>query len=229
MLGASLAAASAPSMTALEADLRRVQEEQQAQLQAQRDAALLAEQEAAEEQRRRDELTGTNIVAIGDSVMLASSDALRTEFPGIYVDGAVSRHYESVPQILDETDASGLLRNYVVLGFGTNGPSDGGGDTVLLGKIIDRIGEDRTLVIVLPYGDRWYMPDAQEEVLEAARQHDNVHVADWCTAAREDPSVLRADMIHPDPPGAVKYANAVRDALEQSFAGEKSIPDSCGV
>lgn len=224
---AGTAVASAPKMTALEADLLAVQRQREAQLEAQRAAAAQAAQKAADEQARRDELNGPNITAIGDSVILASSEALQAEFPGIYLDAAVSRHYESVPAILDELDASGLIRNYVVLGFGTNGPSNGAGDAELLDRIIGKIGAGRTIAIVLPYGDRWYMSDAQQEVLEAARTYDNVYIADWCTRAGQDASILRDDLIHPDPPGAAVYAAEVRTALEQSVSGAKVIPSTC--
>ena len=226
VFGAGTAIASAPRMTALEADLLRAQQEQQARREQQRAAALEAE---AEQKRLEDELTGPNITAIGDSVMLASAEAIEEQFPGVYLDAAVSRHYESVPGLLEELDAAGLLQKYVVLGFGTNGPTDGGGDPELMDEIINRVGPDRTLVFVLPFGDRWYMPDAQQELLDAARGHDNVYVADWCTRAQEDPSMLRGDQIHPDPPGAVVYAEEIRQALEQSVRGEKEVPDTCGV
>lgn len=181
-----------------------------------------------EEEPQRTMPEGDRITAIGDSVMLASSEALMTEFPGIYVDGAVSRHYQEAPGIIAEMEAAGTLDQFVVLGFGTNGPSSGAYEG-LLDEIIDQLGPDRTVLLVLPYGDRWYMPEAEAEVLAAAERYDNVYVADWCRAARDDSTKLRADLVHPTVDGASAYSGAIRDALNQWVERNKAVPGVCGV
>ncbi|CAM3923508.1 acyltransferase family protein [Corynebacterium frankenforstense] len=225
----------APDQTGLEADLQAAAQRQAENAQPARpvpaddgDAATAdAGSKVAPDKRRMP--AGDRMTAVGDSVMLASMDALQTEFPGIYVDGAVSRHWMDAPGILDDLDAQGALGDVVVLGFGTNGPSDGAGDEQLLDRVLDRLGEDRTVVLVLPYGDRWYMPDAESEVREEADRRPNVFVADWCHAAKADQSKLREDLVHPTPEGASAYAHAVRTALEHWRAGDRTVPGVCGV
>jgi hypothetical protein len=71
-------------------------------------------------------VTGDQITAVGDSVMLASAPALLERLPGIQVDAAVSRSVWAGPGILERLAASGGLRPYVVVALGTNGPVDQG-------------------------------------------------------------------------------------------------------
>lgn len=224
-IGATAAIVFAPKQTTLQEELTAKQEQQR---KAQEEAKQRAIEEAArQEETARNELTGTNIVAIGDSVMLAASGALSEKYPGIYVDGEVSRHYTVVPGIIDQLEADGLLRKYVVLGFGTNGYSAGAGDTELLDNIITRLGPDRVIVLVTPYGNREWIPPAQQEIFDKARQYDNVYVADWCNAAGIDPSLLAEDGIHPGPAAQRTYADEVAKALEQSVTKKKEIPGGC--
>lgn len=203
-----------PSQTRLEADLAAA-EQQRAE----------AEKAAEADLEHREMPKGDQITAIGDSVMLASKQALEDEFPGIYVDGGVSRHWNLLPPIIDQMKADGTLDPFVVLGMGTNGPASDGELDALLGQI----GPDHVIVLVLPYGDRWYMPEAEQQIRDAAQKHPNVYVADWCHAVRDDTSVLREDLIHPDPPGALLYVNSIRDALRQWVDDDKQVPGVCGV
>ncbi|WP_448851551.1 acyltransferase family protein [Corynebacterium sp. 335C] len=203
-----------PDQTRLEADLEAAKAQQ-----------TEAEQAEEADLEKREMPTGDQITAIGDSVMLASQQALQEEFPGIHVDGGVSRHWNMIPPIIDQMKAEGTLDPFVVLGLGTNGPAG----QEELDALIEQIGEDHVIVLVLPYGDRWYMPEAEAETLAAAERHDNVIVADWCHAARDDLSLLRDDLIHPTPPGALAYSGALRDALQSWVDHEETVPGVCGV
>lgn len=167
--------------------------------------------------------TGDRITALGDSVLLASAAALDEEFPGIYVDGAVSRHYEALPTIIADMEAAGTLDQFVVLGFGTNGAAREGE----FEQIVDLLGNDRVIILVMPYGDRWYMPEAKDQVIEFAKEYDNVYAAEWCRAATADTTLLRDDYIHPTLTGATAYADAIRDALQQWVDREDGVPSKC--
>lgn len=169
------------------------------------------------------------ITMVGDSVMLASWEALQSDFPGVYIDAEVSRHYNAVEEILQDLDSRGTLGNIVVLGFGTNGPSGGAGDADVLKRISDLVGKERVLIYVLPYGDREYMPDAESELLDLASRSENIYVADWCHAARDNPNFLRDDLIHPSQEGGVAYSKSIRSAIEQWVSSDKVIPGKCGV
>lgn len=87
-------------------------------------------------------------------------------------------------------------------------------------------------MIVLPYGDRWYMPEAEAEVLDRATKYPNVYVANWCHAAKNDPLLLRDDYIHPTVEGTYVYTDAVMEALKQASTKDpkdKVVPGVCGV
>lgn len=163
---------------------------------------------------RREFPTGEQISAIGDSVMLASSSALQTQFPGIAVDAQVSRALVgAMPDIAGQA-ASGVLRQYVVLGLNTNGevPQD------QLESTLQSIGPDRVMVIVLGHGDRTWIPVANQSCRDFAAAHpDQVVIADFDAAITPHPDYLGADGIHPAPdgPGATLYASTIHDAIEQ--------------
>ncbi|MFD5869256.1 acyltransferase family protein [Corynebacterium sp. NPDC060344] len=198
----------------LEADLEALAQRQESAQSAQAAAPTLPDREMP---------TGDRITALGDSVLLASAAALDEEFPGIYVDGAVSRHYEALPTMIANMEAAGTLDQFVVLGFGTNGAAREGE----FEQIVELLGDDRVIILVMPYGDRWYMPEAKEQVVGFAEEYDNVFAAEWCRAATEDTTLLRDDLIHPTLTGATAYADAVRDALQQWVDREDGVPASC--
>ena len=169
--------------------------------------------------------SGKKISMVGDSVMLASVDALQEKFPGATVDAAQSRHYIAALPILQQMADAGTLREFVVLGLGTNGPSDGAGDPEMLKKIREAVGKDRVIIYVMPYGDRDWMAHANEELIAEAKKTPNVYLANWCEAAKENDDFV--DGIHPGEKGAKLYAGAVKDALKQWKSGKKDIPQSC--
>ena len=206
-----------PSMTRLE---------QQLELAAQQRAAAKKAEEA--ELAKRFMPRGDQITAIGDSVMLASQQALDEELPGIYIDAAVSRGYPAAPAIIEQMKAADTLDPFVVLGLGIN-QSAAASDDTLLDEILDSLGKDRIIVLINPYGDRAWMPQSEKEVIDAAKKRDNVYVADWCHGVRDDTSVLRGDLIHPTPDGAKIYADAVKEAFRQYAENDKKIPGKCGV
>ncbi len=135
---------------------------------------------AAKDKKTRPMPQGKDITAVGDSVMLASSGALKQRFPQIYVDADVSRHYTAGIQVLQQLKDSGQLRDTVFLGFGTNGPAF----PDQIKEALDIIGEDHTVVMAVPYGDREWMAQSQQDVLDAAKEYDNVYVADWSIHSR---------------------------------------------
>lgn len=206
----------APPMTRLEQ-----------QLQAAAERKAKAEQAEQAELAKRVMPRGDQITGIGDSVMLASSQALEEKLPGIYIDAAVSRGYPAAPAIIEQMKSEGTLDSFVILGLGINQAASTFSDH-LLDDILDALGPDRIVVLIYPYGDRFWMPQSEKEIREEAAARDNVYVADWCHGVRDDTSKLRQDLIHPTPAGAVVYADAVVDAFEQYAKNKKRIPTVCG-
>lgn len=166
---------------------------------------------------------GKDITAVGDSVMLAASEALNTNYPGIYIDADVSRHYTAGMDVLRQLNDSGKLRKYVFLGFGTNGPAFPG----QLEEMINLIGPDRQIFMAMPYGDREWMAQSRQDVLDAAKAHDNVYIADWCGHAQSHQDLLFEDGVHPMPEGAQEYAKSFDEALAQAANHKKKTTTTC--
>lgn len=166
---------------------------------------------------------GKDITAVGDSVMLAASEALNTNYPGIYIDADVSRHYTAGLEVLQQLNDSGQLRKNVFLGFGTNGPAFPG----QLEEMINLIGPDRQIFMAMPYGDREWMAQSRQEVLDAAKAHDNVYIADWCGHAQSHQDLLFEDGVHPMPEGAQEYAKSFDEALAQAANNQKKTTSAC--
>ncbi|WP_322410090.1 acyltransferase family protein [Microbacterium invictum] len=157
-------------------------------------------------------VTGDQITAVGDSVMLASAPALLERFPGIAVDAAVSRSAWAGPGILQQLADTGQLRPYVVLGLGTNGPVD----RDALERMAAIAGPERTLVLVNAFAPREWIPGVNAELADFAATHPRVFIADWSGAIASRPELLAGDQIHPDSGGGAVFADTVGQAVDRA-------------
>lgn len=149
---------------------------------------------------------GDEIDVFGDSMVVGSVPALEYYFPGIQIDARSNRRWTDGLRAVDAAGSS--LRRAVVLAFGTNA----GTDTATLERILDRVGEDRMVVIVNLHADRLSRIDDDNAALkEVADAHPNVALADWDAAVVAQD--LQADGIHPSLGGAHTYAATIRQAF----------------
>lgn len=152
---------------------------------------------------------GSEISAVGDSVMLASLPELEEAFPGIAIDAAVSRGMGVGVELTAEWASDGSLRQVLLVGLGTNGPVDPESLDELL-----TIAGDRPLILVNAHADREWIPQVNATLTEFAAAHRGVVVADWTGAVAGVADALAGDDIHPNPSGGVIYAASVQRALE---------------
>ncbi|MDQ1130382.1 acyltransferase family protein [Microbacterium sp. SORGH_AS_0888] len=158
-------------------------------------------------------IVGTDVTAVGDSVMLASAPELAAALPGILIDAEVSRQPRTAPQLLADLDAAGDLRRVVVLALGTNGYWGAG----TLDGVMQVIGPDRKLVLVTAYAPREWTESVNGGDAQLAAAHpDQVSVADWAAAAAARPDLLGPDGIHPGDEGGALYARTILAALPPS-------------
>jgi len=155
--------------------------------------------------------TGDRIVAVGDSVMLASAPQLQARFPGIAIDAAVSRQMRQATEIVAALDAAGRLREFVVLGLGTNGSID----PQTLHDVRRLLGPDRSLVLVSVQAPRGWIPGVNAHLTAFADDYRNVVLADWRAVIVPRLDLLASDQVHPGSAGGRLYAGAVADALQQ--------------
>ena len=151
---------------------------------------------------------GDQVTVIGDSVTLASVDAIKQTLPGVVIDAKTSRFMHEVAQVMTDLDAKGKLGRYVVVALGTNGlVSDQDVDKIA------KIAGDRTVVLVTAHGERSWIGPGNEAVLASAQRVPNVYVADWDKVISEHPDELARDGIHPRPEGGQRFASEIARVL----------------
>lgn len=155
--------------------------------------------------------SGDSIVAVGDSVMLASAPQLQARFPGIAIDAAVSRQMRQATEIVAALEAAGGLREYVVLGLGTNGSID----PQTLHDVRRLLGPDRSLVLVSVQAPRGWIPGVNAHLSAFADDYRNVVLADWRGVIAPRLDLLAGDQVHPGSAGGRLYAGAIEDALQE--------------
>jgi peptidoglycan/LPS O-acetylase OafA/YrhL len=157
-------------------------------------------------------IDGWQVSAVGDSVMLASAQALEHDMPGISIDAVVGMQMQTGIQIIENLAADDELRHYVVVGLGTNG-------AITSGQIWDlrkAAGWDRELILVNTFGPMPWAGEVNSELTAATWNKRHVEVADWAAAIAPYPYLLWDDGIHPRPSGAVVYARVVSEAIRNS-------------
>jgi peptidoglycan/LPS O-acetylase OafA/YrhL len=154
-------------------------------------------------------VSGRQVTAIGDSVMVASAAALGAALPGIYIDAQVGRAMINGLSVIQNLAARGELRRYVVVGLGTNGPVS----AAQIRQLRRMVGPNRDLILINTFGP---MPweSSVNEVLDAAARQTHVSLADWHAAITGHTRLLWPDGIHPRPSGARVYARVVLAAIQ---------------
>jgi peptidoglycan/LPS O-acetylase OafA/YrhL len=154
-------------------------------------------------------IDGNNISAIGDSVMLASTVALQTKFPGIAIDAEVSRSLrDNGFDVIDALKASGQLRPIVVVALGTNGYYGTGS----LDMLVDQL-KGHTIILVTAHADREWIAPNNNDARAIASTHKNIALAEWDQAISSHPELLSSDGIHPFGDGDTIYADSIDTAI----------------
>jgi hypothetical protein len=157
------------------------------------------------------QVSGQSVTAVGDSVMVASTPALQSALPGIYIDAMVGRQFSTGLQVIEDLKAQGLLRPIVVVGLGTNGTVT----SAEISQLFAEIGPDRKLVLVNTFEDRSWEQEVNSILAEAVSEHPGTVLANWYTTIEHRTSLLWPDGIHPQPAGCVVYAHMLKAALER--------------
>ena len=170
--------------------------------------------------RRGPRITGAKVIAIGDSVMLASAPELAQALPGIYINAQVSRAMIAGVAIVQQLARQGRLRPVLVVGLGTNGPITMG----QIDQILAAIGPRRWLILVNTFVPRPWEQEVNSTIARAARRYFNVLMVNWHAAIEHHTSLLWSDGIHPQPPGGRLYARVVRAVVAMALRGRPRLP-----
>jgi peptidoglycan/LPS O-acetylase OafA/YrhL len=157
---------------------------------------------------------GSNIDAIGDSVMLASAPELKQAYPGMNIDAVVSRQMSALPGIVQSLVAAGQLRPILVVALGTNGPIA----ATTLEQVRTMLGPNRQMVVVNVEEPRVWESEVNSTLSTFASDYENVELSDWYGAITPHISILARDHIHPGAAGGRIYTATLRAALSRLAA-----------
>ena len=120
---------------------------------------------------------GQQMVAFGDSVMLASSKGLQSVFPGITVDAETSRSMTKALGLIDKAKSQPEgLRQWVLVGLATNSAVTDG----QLNDILNDIGPNHVLVLINAHAPVSWVPGTNDVLSDFAATHsNNVVLVDW--------------------------------------------------
>ncbi len=165
-------------------------------------------------------VSGSQVSAIGDSVMLASAPELQHALPGISIDAQVSRQVSVGISIVRQLAATGALRPVLVFALGTNGTFTRG----QVRRLLAVIGPQRKLVLVNTYEARPWEAGDNQVIATAARRYPNVVMANWFTVIEHRTDLLWSDEVHPQPAGARLYAHTVARAVRAAVTSGQTSP-----
>jgi peptidoglycan/LPS O-acetylase OafA/YrhL len=151
------------------------------------------------------------VLMIGDSVMLASKNALVRAVPSVWIDAAVGRQVDQGLDALQAYKDAGNLAKFqaVVIHLGTNGPL-GPNHFERLSQLL--AGIPRVVVLDVRVPRRWEQLSDDSIHAGVAAHAAQMRLAPWRDASGA-PGMLRDDGVHPTPPGMDVYASVVLDAL----------------
>lgn len=160
------------------------------------------------------------MVFLGDSVMLAASDAILNLYPDASIDADVSRHVGEEQQPYQQFVNEGKVHNTVVIALGTNG--------TLYDSIVEQtlslIGDDHSIFWVNTYCPTCEWQDSNNAYLQqVAQNHSNVTIIDWYSLIKDHPEWLWDDGIHPNDEGSVQYANLIQQSINDVMNKQKEL------
>lgn len=156
---------------------------------------------------------GASVTIIGDSVALGAANALLSAMPGAVVDAEVGRQFWTTPQVIERLGASGALGDVVVLHLGANGAF-----TTAQFEAITSLLEGRTVIFVNITVPRRWEADVNRGLAERTGGLDDVLVADWNSASREQAAYFVADGVHLTAQGQAAFAAFIADAVAAAIA-----------
>jgi lysophospholipase L1-like esterase len=155
-------------------------------------------------------VSGTQVTAIGDSVMLSAASQLQQAIPGIRIDAAVGRQVSTSINILRAHQAAGRLGTVVVVHLGDNGTFT----AKQFDEIMQILADARRVVFVNVKVPRpWEGPD-NTVLADGVKRYPNAVLVDWHAASSDRPELFWTDGIHLRPEGAQFYASLVAAAIQ---------------
>ena len=219
VLATIIAIATAPAKTQLQLQIEQQQAEQAQQAQeAQQNAGNGSPQEPGsipnyDESQMKGIPDSSTITAIGDSLISGNSIGFEEEFPEINFLAEPIRQWVQGVEVVKEGNNQGLIRQNVILDFGTNG---GVSDEALVRQVIDELGPNRRILLYNIYSPSTFVDEANAIYEKIAEEYPNVYLVDWNSVASGHPEYLLSDRTHTNIEGQNAFVAAAKEVFEKS-------------
>jgi hypothetical protein len=170
-------------------------------------------------------VNGSSVVLIGDSISNRSRTQLATEISGINIIAQDSKQFagpdnESNPTGLQMLQSLALQQPIIVFALGTN---NAGLTSADVERAIELAGSARQVLFVTNYklGSPTYYDSNNNLMKQAAQTHSNVAIADWAAAVSSSGNpeqyidTTDGYNVHPSPEGETLFARTIATALTQ--------------
>ncbi|HEY0410982.1 MAG TPA: acetyltransferase, partial [Candidatus Dormibacteraeota bacterium] len=149
------------------------------------------------------------VTAIGDSVMLGASSALRAAIPSIEVDAVVSRQWDPGVATVQSDRSSGRLRPTLVVDLGTNGTVS----AAQFDAMVRAATGTRRIVFVTVRVPRSWEASVNATLRAGVARYPGAVLADWYAATAGHPEWFGPDGYHLQPAGARALAALIAGAV----------------
>ena len=157
-------------------------------------------------------IPGEAVYGVGDSMMYVAAPGLAKKIPGMTINAESNRQWPAVLAELRRVVEEGEVGPVAVIAAGTNAGAQGVSDVE---EALEILGPERRVVLVNIYSESSFVEETNKNYEQVAREHPNVAIADWHTAAKEHPEELQPDKVHPNMTGMHLWAGTVIDGLEE--------------
>lgn len=212
-----VAIVTAPEKTQLQI---QIEQQQAAQAQAAQEAAAAAAAEAEkgaipnyDEAQMAGIPEGSTITAIGDSLISGNSIGFEEQFSGINFLAEPIRQWEQGVEVVQAGIDQGLIRQNVILDFGTNG---GVKDEALVREVLDTLGSDRRILLYNIYSPSSFVEESNAIYEKLAEEYPNVYLVDWNSVAAAHPEYLNSDRTHTNIEGQNAFVDAAKSVFSES-------------
>ena len=168
------------------------------------------------------EVSGSNVLIIGDSLTVGAQDKLSSALSGVTIDGEVGRQSTKFAELAKSHESNGGLKDIVVMSLATNGAVA----QETLDGALTAIG-NRKLILVTAYAEGRSWIESNNKLLKdfASKHPDQVKVADWFNSVNGKVDMLSSDNVHPTDKGSQLYTDTIVNSVK-SFGTVGSSSDS---
>lgn len=154
--------------------------------------------------------TLTQVLAIGDSIMLGIKDQLEEAVPGIEVDGKVGRQLVDAKKLVDEKYGDYNHKDAAIfIELGSNSPFNSKDLSTFL-TLFDKAN----VYLINTRVPRNWESEVNSMLTEAATESENVTLVDWYSIASQAPGLLAEDGVHlSEGDGKASYVSLITNEL----------------